>query len=804
MSLLLSEISAARRHLCRAPGFSLLAISLLALGIGANAAVFSCFETIVLRPLPFPDSHQLVGFKSLHLAKGISQPALSLADFRDFKQHHESYRTFAAFRPDFVGYAPAAGEPVQLVCGKVTEEFFAVFGVAPSLGRTFVSADFRSGGARAAVLSHAAWRRHFGGRPELIGQTLLLDDQLTTIVGVMPEVFREPAFADVWLPFPADAPENLVRDSRYWTTVGRLKPDATLAGARAEAAAFAATLTRDYPSTHRGWTTTVEPLLQLRVGHTRTALLLLVGVVALLLLIACVNLANLMLARGVSRWQEQAVRLALGATPRALARVVLWESLLLASVGGAAGVALVSIGLPALGRQLPPELLPRVHEISVDGDALLFSIGVSIGTGLLFGLLPAWQVARANVSDMLKSTGGPGASGRFASRIQGALIAGQVALTFVVLAGAGLLLKSLLTLQDTAAGFDSANLVAVRISPPQARWDDFLQLAAYYERVLTELRREPGVTGTTLNSSAPLSGITLRYPFWVEGRPAAEGNTDEAVFNSVEPDYFKTLRIPLRRGRVFEAGDDAAAAASRPVCIINQTLATRLFGEADPIGRRIRTLPWMVRGYREIVGVVGDVKQDSLADDPTPQLYVPQSQSPWFFTTVLVRTQGTSLAAVQAAVRRVDPSLTMEVTTMDDAIARSSAQPRLRAFLFSFFGAAALGLSAIGTYASVSFVVGQSTREVGVRIALGATPRAILGLVLGRALRFALLGLAGGVAGALALARFLAGLLFGVKPADPAVFASLALFLTAVVLAATFWPAWRASRTSPLHALQRL
>jgi putative ABC transport system permease protein len=803
MTRLLTELTAACRHLRRAPGFALLAIAMLALGIGTNVAIFSIFQSIILRPLPYPGQERLVGFKSLNAAKALAQPALSLTDFRDFKERVSSYTALAAFRPDFAGYAPQGADPVQLVCGKVTEEFFAVFGVTPRLGRTFHPDEFSFGAARTVVLSSAAWRRHFAERADVIGQTVLLDNEPATIIGVMPEEFREPEFADVWLPFPVEAPENLVRDSRFWATVGRLKPGATLGTAQAEAATIATTLAAEYPATNRGWSVALSPLLEMRVSGLRSSLLLLVGAVGLVLLIACVNLANLMLARGVARLQELAVRLALGATPQTLARSVVLESLLLSLAGGAAGIALAAAGLPALANRLPPGLVPRSSAISVDGTALLFAVAVSVLTGLVFGLLPAWQVLRANVNEMLKSGGTRGASSRFAGRVQGALIAGQVALTLVVLTGAGLLMKSLLTLQRTAPGFNPAQVLTLRLSPPQSRWDNFTQLGDYYERLLAEVRREPGVTGVALNSSAPLSGITLRYPFWVEGRPVEEGNADEAVFNSISHDYFATLQVPLVRGRTFTDADDAKAAGQRPVCIINQTMARRLFGDADPIGRRIRTLPWMVRGWREVVGVVGDVKQDSQADEAGPQLYVPSRQSPWFFTTLLVRTAGTGAAAIQHAVRRADPTLTMRVRTMEENIALTSTQPRLRAALFGLFAAIALGLSAFGIYASMAFTVGQRTREIGLRMALGAAPAGILGWVLGRAAALAGAGIVVGFAGALGLTQLLRGALYGVAPTDPFVLGALVLFLPAVAVAAAFLPALRAARLNPTQALQQ-
>ena len=727
MHRLLAELTAALRHLRRSPGFALLAVAMLALGIGANVAIFSIFQSIILRPLPYPEQERLVGFKSLNSAKALTQPALSLTDFRDFKERATSYSALAAFRPDFAGYAPAGADPVQLVCGLVTEEFLPVFGVTPLLGRGFQPDEFSLGNARTVILSQSAWRRHFAARASVIGETIILNNEPATIIGVMAGDFREPEFVDVWLPFAVEAPENLARDSRFWATIGRLKPGVALSAAQAEATTIAATLATEFPNTNRGWSIALQPLLEMRVGGLRSSLLLLVGAVG---------------------------------------------------------------------------LVPRSSAIGVDGPALAFALTVSVSTGLIFGLLPAWQVLRANVNEMLKSGGSRGGSSRFASSVQGALIAGQVALTLVVLTGAGLLMKSLLTMQRTATGFDPVNLLTLRISPPPSRWDDFQQLGDYYERVLAEVRREPGVMGVTLNSSAPLSGITLRYPFWVEGRPVEEGNADEAVFNSVTTGYFHTLRVPVLRGRDFAESDDQKAGASRPVCIINAALAKRLFGDADPIGKRIRTLPWMVRGYREVVGVVGDVKQNSQADDATPQLYVPQRQSPWFFTTVLVRTNGASAATIQAAMRRADPTLTMSVRTMEESIALSATQPRLRAALFGLFACVALGLSAFGIYASMAFSVGQRTREIGVRMALGAAPGDILRWVLVRAALLAGLGVAVGLAGALGAARLLRGLLYGVEPADPLVLAVLLVFLPAVVLAAAFLPAVRAARLNPTQALQ--
>ncbi|MBA4138317.1 MAG: hypothetical protein C0518_13475 [Opitutus sp.] len=802
MKSLPAELAAAFRSLRRAPGFSTLALAMLALGIGANVAIFSVFQSIVLSPLPYPQPKRLVGFTALNSAKALTMPALSASDFRDFHMRAQSFAQLAAFRPDFVSYAPAnGGDPAQLVAAHVTEEFFATFGIAPIHGRTFRAEEFSIAAPRAAVLSRAAWRRLFGERADAVGTTITLNDVPTTLVGVMPAEFREPEFVDVWLPFPAESPEYFARDSRFWSTIGRLKPGATLGTAQAEVATIAHTLAREFPATNHGWSATVQPLLELRIAGLRRTLLLLVGAVGLVLLVACVNLANLMLARGVGRLQELAVRLALGATPAALARAVFLESLLLSLAGGTAGVALAKATLPVLAAQLPGGLVPRSHEIAVDGGALLFALGASALTGIIFGLLPAWQVLRTNVSDTLKSGGTRGGTNSFAGRAQAGLIAGQVALTLVVLSGAALLMKSLLNLQQTDPGFDSRHVLTVRLAPPPSKWETMLELAAYYERALDEVRRVPGVEAVAVDSSAPLSGISLRYPFWVQGRPRTEGNSDDAIFNSITPDFLRTLRLPLRDGRGFDDRDHETALK---VCLINQTLATRLFPGESALGKRIQTLPWLAREYREVVGVVADVKQENLSDPPPAQIYVPLRQSPWFFTTMLIRTAGSTVSSssIQTALRRADPTSSMTIRSLEENIALTAAVPRLRTALFGMFALIALGLSAFGIYASLAFTVNQRVREIGVRMALGASPARVLREVLWHAGKLTLVGVVLGLVGALALAQLLRGLLYGVEPTDPLVLASIALFIPLIALAASAHPAIRAARLNPVRALQ--
>ncbi len=801
LTALRHEILAALRALTRAPGFTAVAIAMLALGIGANVAIFSLFHTIVLSPLPYADASRLVGIDSVNAAKALRQPALSAADFRDVRERTTKLGPLAAFRPDFIGYTPASGEPAQVVSALVTEDFFAVFGLQPREGRTFRPDEFPAASARTAVISAAFWRREFGGARGVVGRAVTIDRQPTTIIGIMPETFREPEFVDVWLPFDPEAGENLARDSRFWNTVGRLKAGATLAAAQAELATIAAALAQEYPAINRGWTFAASPLLEQRVGAVRGSLLLMVGAVGLVLLVVCVNLANLLLARGLRRMPQFAVRLALGATPAALARSVLWESLALAGIGGLVGTGLAAAALAVASSQLPPGMIPRSHSIGLDPLALSFSLGLAGLTGLIFGSLPAWQVARANVNELLKSAGTRGTGSRTTGRLQSALVVIQVALTMTVLSVAAQLAQGLQRLQATAPGFDPSDVLAVRIAPGQERWNRPVELAAYYDRLVAELQGTPGIVSAAIDSSAPLCGIALRYPFWVQGRPRTEGNADEAVFNSVTPAFASTLKIPLRRGRFLEGRDDAKAPR---VCVINESLARRIFPNEDPIGKRIQVLPWLAREYREVVGVIADTRQASLAELPPPQIYVPSAQSPWFFTTILVRTSpSTSASTVQAALRRADPALTMSIRSLGENIALTTAQPRLRAGLIAAFAVAALVLSAFGIYASMAFTVSQRTREFGVRMALGANPRGILRLVLARAARVSAAGIGMGVIGAVASGGVLRGAVHGIDASEPLLLLGLAVFLALIALLAAAHPAWLAARLSPTRALQQ-
>jgi putative ABC transport system permease protein len=789
------------RRLVRNPGYSLTAIAVLALGIGANTAMFSLLNSVLLSPLPYAAPQALVGFEAVNRSRGTSQPSLSASDFRDFSQTSRSFEALAAFRPNFFNYAPA-GEPAQqLAGGLVTPKFLAVFGVKPMRGRGFSAEDFSSAAPPVVMLSHSGWQRVFGGREDVVGRTLLLNDQPHEVIGVMPPSFQEPAFADCWVPFPEEAPEYFARDSRFWTVVGRLLPGVSAGQAQAELTEIARQLEQQYPETNKDWSVRATPLLELRIGGVRRSLSLLMAAVGLVLVIACLNLANLSLARATSRLPEMALRLALGARPADLARQMLGESVVLAVTGGVVGCGMLAVALPAVVRSLPRTLLPRAHEVSISLPVVGFTLAASVLTGLCFGALPAWQLARAGVNDVLKRGGGrSGSASR--GRLQSVLVGGQIALTLMVLTGAALLLRSFWNLQRADAGFRPEGVRMLRIAPAPSRYETNADLARYYDRLIDALQAAPGIDQVAIDASAPLTGITLPFPVWVHGRERRDGDAMTAVYNPVSERFFSLLQIPVLGGRLFTEQDGGDGA---PVAVVNQSFARRYFPGENPIGRRIMLLPWISDQYREIVGVVGDVRQDSLADAPPAQVYVPQKQMPWIFTTLLVRLRPgatATLPQIRDTLQKIEPTLPVVLTTMAESRRQLTAQSMLYAVLLGGFAAVALGLAVLGVYANMACLVVQRTREIGVRLALGATPGSVVRHFLRQFGGPVITGVAGGLVGAWLLAGALQGLLFGVAPRDPVTLALLSMLLPAVALTACIVPAWRAARRPATLLLQ--
>lgn len=800
MNELVADFKAAVRQLRRAPGFATLAIVLLAIGLGSTVAIYSLFHSIVLQPLPYDEPARLVAFRSLNHVKAIDQEGVSPADFRDFIERSDSFEKLGAIRPNFIAYTPADGPPAQLITGLVTAQLFDVFGVQPKLGRTFRADEFSFSSPRTVILSEEAWQRYFGGRTDILDKTIILDDQPHAVVGVMPPSFREPTFVEAWIPFPDESPEYFARDSRFWNGFGRLKDGTNIATANTEITSISQDLAREYPAANRNWTGAVSSLQEERTSGIKTSLLLLLGAVSLVLLIVCFNLANLLLSRCISRVGELGIRLALGATPTRLARTVVSEGLVLALLGGILGSALAAVALPIIASRIPPVLLPRAHEVSLSPAALGVGFAAALISALLCSALPAWHLARANVNQWLKDGAARGATNTGVARWQSPLVSGQVALTVTVLAAAMLLMQSLVRLNQVPAGFNAENVLALRLSPPITRYETNDELFRYYDDMLKVVQDVPGVASAAINASAPLNGITLAYPSWRQGTNTDADNALEAVYAPVSDDFFKTLQIQVHTGRTFTKYDRADGA---PVAVVNETYARRMFPDGHAIGQSVMILPWMGPVYREIIGIVADTKQTLLSEPPPPQIYVPDEQMPWFFTTLLVRLdRPTAANAVAAALRAHDNTLPVSPTSLQDNIDQSSTQSRLYAYLFSAFAVLALGLSAFGLHASLRFSLEQRVKEIAIRIALGASPAAIRQLMLGRAARLTGIGLLIGIALAIPSSFLLRGSLYGIAPSDPITYVLLITLISAVTTLTALPLAYRATRIPPATVLQ--
>ena len=796
------DFRSALRHLRRTPGFCLTAVALLATGVGAVTLVYSVVQGILLQPLPYHQPAELVGFEAANVGKSIIQPAMSVADFRDLFSRKQSLATLGAYRPDFATWQRPGEQPVQLTAALVTEEFFAVLGVTPLRGRVFGATEFSVGAPRGLVLSHAAWQRRFAGDPAVVGRVITVNDQPHTILGIMPETLREPAFVDVWLPFPVEAGENLVRDSRYWVAIGRLARGSALPMVQAEATAIAADLAHQYPDTNRNWTLHVRPLRELRVAGVRTGLVVLLAATALLLLVACSNLANLLLARGLRRLDEMAIRQALGATAERLLTQVLLENILLGLMGGGLGAAGAFAVVHLVVNRIPPYLVPRAHEVTMDGGVLLVTVAVSVLSGLLAGALPAWQASRAAIGEVLKESGtrtGPGVGPR---RLQRWFVVAQVALTFVVLTGAVQLGRSLLALQAVDPGFRPAQVYLLNAAPAPSQFETNVDLAHYFEKLVEAAQTVPGIEAAAVDASAPLAGITLRFPYSVVGEPRENGSGNEAVFNPVTDGFFATVGLRLVGGRLLTTGDDENG---RAVVLVNEALARRLAPGGNALGLRLKLVPWLSQREHEVVGIVADTRQENLADASPPQLYVPQRQAPWFFSTLLVRVRGTQTlpaAALRTALGRVDAGMAAEFRSLDSTIANTALPSRLLSRLFAVLGGLALALTLFGVNASLSFAVAQRTREFGLRMALGANPGSVVELMAREVGRLLAFGLVAGAAGALAFGGVLRNALFGVEANDPLTLVVVGTVLTIAALAAAAVPAWRAAVIPPATALR--
>jgi putative ABC transport system permease protein len=801
METLIKDLRYGVRSFLKRPGFLFIAVSTLALGIGATTAMFTVVNSVLLRPLQFPEPEQIVLFEGINPQQGITQSNMSVPDITDWQQQSQSFEQIAAFSSGGV-FMSTGDETERVRAAGVSTEFFPLFRTNPLSGRTFQPGDMQTGSELVVIISHALWQRRFGGTQEVLNSKVTIGGKPTTIIGIMPPGFTYPADCEAWVPM-ALVPAGEPRDNRYLSVVTRLKPNVSLTQAQAEMDTINQRLAHAYAETNSNWGVRLTELRERLVKNLRTSLLILLGAVAFVLLIACANVANLLLARAAHRQPEIALRTVLGATRTRVVRQLLTESVLLSVVSGALGFAL-SFWLIKLLIAISPPNTPRFDEIGIDLRVFGFTFGMTVLAGLLFGLVPALQTSRPNLHEMLKDAGRRGSDSGGRNRIGSLLIVSEIALSFVLLTGAGLLIKSFLHLREINPGFNADNVLVMRLSLPPGKYERGEPRAQIYKQLIDSVKAAPGVQSAGAILSLPLGGDTFGVGRGVirEGRPATPEEQSNAQHLAVTPDYFQTLQIPVKAGRAFTDYDNLQ---STKVVIVNEAMARQLWPGENPIGKRFSI--WRDEKFpREVVGVVGDTKS-SLDDEAGHQMYVPYAQDPtWTSLSLVVRTAGEPGAlagTVREAIRAVDKGVpTYNLRTMNDVVSISAAPRRIPMLLLSAFAGVAMLLAMLGIYGVTSYYVTQRTHEIGVRMALGAQINDVLKLVVGRSMLLAVIGIGIGAAGAVAVTRYMTALLFGVEPVDTITFVGVAVVLAIVVLVACLVPARRAAKIDPLEALR--
>ena len=802
METLLQDTRYAIRTMLKSPGFTVVAVLALGLGIGANTAIFSVVNAVLLRPLPYKDPDRLVHVHRMQ--PPIQRAPISRPDYFEWENQQEVFEGMAAFF--YRTYNLTAVDQAERLTGsRVTGSFFPLFGVTPSTGRFLDASDDKAGGARVAVIGYGLWQRRFGGDPDIVGRTITLNGDEYAVIGVAPASFQFPRGIELWTPaFLAEEKTN--RGSNYLKVIARLKDGVTPAKANSQMNQIAAALAEKYPANDTNLTVAIAPLLEEQVGSIRPVLLILLGAVAFVLLIACANVANLLLARATARQREFAIRTALGAGRWRIVHQLLTESVLLALAGGALGIVLSVWGIHLLVSAAPSSI-PRVKEVSLDKWVLAFTFLMSLLTGIVFGLVPSLQVSRTDLNETLKE-GGRGTAGTNPHRafLRRALVVAEIAMSLVLLVSAGLLIESIKRLTQVSPGFDPHNVLAVDVSFPRkassAKDED--QVAA---RFLVDAEQRvaslPGVQSVGTINDLPVTGRgSVNGDFDVEGRPATNpGEAPVAEFRTVTPDYFRAIGLPLLKGRSLTERDTKDAP---PTVLINRALAERIFADEDPIGKRLVALDGKPH---EIVGIVGDARQWGLDRPADPEIYFPFAQiNISSEATLVVRAAGDPAGltdAVRRAVREVNGDAPVfRVKTMMEVVAGSTAQQRFNMVLMTVFAGVALVMAAIGMYGVISYSVTQRTHEIGVRMALGASTGAVVKLVVGQGMILASAGVAIGLGASFALTRLMSSLLFGVSPTDPLTFTVISLILVGVALVACFVPARRATRIDPMIALR--
>jgi len=759
---------------------------------------------VLLRPLPFPASDQLVIIHTINQRDGRSQRFESVfdPDFKEWNGQNHVFDSMAAYGSGQVTLL-SGGEPERIGSTEVTTDFFSLFGVKPLAGRTFLPEEHQPGGPRAVMLSEGLWRNRFGADQSIIGRAITLDGKSVTVVGVLPGEFHFPGDCDVWTSLVLDTS----RGNAIHRALARLKPGVTLERAQAEMDTIARRLAQTRPASAPGNGVSLVSLHEQIVGKTRSLLFVFLGAVGFVLLIACANVMNLLLARAAARRKEIQVRVALGAGRARIVRHLLAESLLLAGAGGVLGLLLAVWGLGLLIALMPPNLVPRIGEVGLDLRVLGFNFALSLLTGIAFGLAPAWQASRTDANEALKEGGRSQSSGVRHRFLRQALVAAEIAVSIVLLIGAGLMLKSFARLREVKLGFNPERTLTLNLSLPHANYSSPARIKAFYQEVLDRVRVLPGVRLAGFANAVPLGGGSVRIygDFSIEGQPSPENLWASKI--AASPDYFHAIGIPLLKGRLFADSDGDRSPA---VGIISERLARQLWPHGgDPLGKRI-TLGIGRDSWLEIVGVVGDVRQDDLRAEPVPGLYVPYRQVPEAFfidaVTFVVRTieEPHSLAAtVRKTIQTVDPTLPVfDIHTMEEWVSSKVAHPRFNTWLLGSFSAIALSLALVGIYGVVSYSVTQRTQEIGIRLALGARGREVVKMVVRQGMKAVMVGVLCGTIAAAALTRFLAAQLYSVTPTDPVTFTSVVIIFIGVALAACCIPAIRAARVDPVEALR--
>ena len=799
MESILKDIRYGFRSLLKRPAFTAIALIALALGIGANTAIFSLVNAVVLRPLPYSDPDRLVWVFG-NVRNGTNRASVAPLDFVDFRNQNKTFEQFAASNTIPLPLnLTGGGEPERLMASIITGNYFQTLGVAPALGRGFSLENEKTGNDKVVVLSDGLWKRRFGSDPAIVGKTLVLDGVVAEVIGVMSADFKPPITADLWAPMNFDAsPDMKQRFAHFLRPVGRLKQGVTLAQAQADTDIIAAQLEQQFPESNKGWNLRLVPLSEQLIGGSRNTVWILFGAVGLVLLIACANVANLLLVRAAARRKGIAVRTALGASRLRIVRQMITESVMLAVIGGALGALLATWGVKLLV-SLSENAIPSTVNVKIDGTVLFFTLVVSVVTGILFGLAPAFRTMKVDLIDSLKDGMRGGAESTLRNRTRSVLVVMESAVAVMLLVGAGLLVRSLIKLQQVDPGFDADKVLTMRIDLARGKYNSPEKTTAFQQQLEQRISGLPGVEATGSITELPMSGQPNDMPFTVEGRPPVDANQAfPADFRRVNKDYFSALRIPLLRGRNFT---EQETVESDKVVIVSQQLVAQAFPNEEALGKRIIT--GMNESF-QIVGIVGDIFHQSLAGQPFPTMYFPSLQPGRI--NVVIRTQGDPLSiagAVRQEVHALDPDQPIaSIRPMTEWLNASVAQPRYRTTLLTLFAVLAMVLAATGIYGVMSYSVTQRTHEIGVRMALGARQFDVLKLVVRQGMVLVLIGVAIGLGGAFALTRVMSSLLFGVTTKDPITFGAVAVLLTAVAFIACYVPARRATKVDPLVALR--